>query len=116
MPPNFLGYRHFAQSPFYFYHSALYQIPQSEIEHSKFQVDSSGVPAPSEGAAPDFPLGGHNYYGGRDMEKLQRTMRWAVDVGLGRTDNDEIWKEAFLKKVKDDDDKWEAKNVPKKVT
>ncbi|KAG8905916.1 hypothetical protein FRB99_007996 [Tulasnella sp. 403] len=89
--------------PFYLYHGKLYRIPPSECEHSIFNVEES-----SEGPAipPDHPLGGHNYYGGRDMEKLQRMMRLAAHLGFGK---DDAWKHSFLQRVKEDDDKWESK-------
>lgn len=112
LPPNLVGYRHFCATPFYLYHSRLYRVPESESEHSKFNVDTTGVPETQ--GAPDYPLGGHNYYGGRDMEKFQRTMRWAMDGGLGKTDAENRWAEAFLAKVKEDDEKWLAKQERRK--
>lgn len=95
MPNSFLGYRHLAEDVFYLYHGKLYYIPPSEREHTIFTVTkSTSDPAPA--VTPDYPLGGHNYYGGRDMEKLQRLMRVITEMGLGRTDD---WEDAFLKRA-----------------
>jgi DNA-binding transcriptional MerR regulator len=57
--------------PFYLHGGRLYQIPESESEHTLFNVASA------EGASvpPKNPRGGHNYYNARDMERLQRRMK-----------------------------------------
>ena len=50
---------------------------RSEAEHTNFTVL-----LPSDSDAPEFPLGGHNYYNSRDMELLQRSLKnW--DFGEG---------------------------------
>ena len=43
-------------------------------------------------AAPVNPLGGHNYYNNRDMEKLLRRIRWMDVFTHGNTG----WKERYL--------------------
>lgn len=91
----------------YLHNGILYHIPASEHEHSIFEIEQASAPEDSVVAA-DYPLGGHNYYGGRDMEKLQRLMKWAAEVGLGKDDN---WKAAFTQKLKEDDEKWMAKHA-----
>jgi hypothetical protein len=50
-------------------------IPPSESEHGHFNVD---VP---EDQVILHPRGGHNYYGGRDMERLQRRLK-AITLDL----------------------------------
>jgi hypothetical protein len=74
-PSQPLGFYHFSQTPFYLFEGCLYQIPTSEAEYACFVVYDD---KPAEDAArPRFlehPLGGHNYYNGRDMERLVRTM------------------------------------------
>jgi hypothetical protein len=70
LPPYSLSYRHFAQTPLYSAHGRLYHVPATESEYSSFSVETSD----SDGQNFDHPLGGHMYYNGRDMEKLQRRM------------------------------------------
>ncbi|KAG8857675.1 hypothetical protein FRB96_005693 [Tulasnella sp. 330] len=95
LPNAFMGYRHFAEAPLYLYHGRLYHIPQSEIESTIFTVTKENTD-PNALIPPDYPLGGHNYYGGRDMEKLQRLMRLAHELGLGNNDD---WEAAFLQRT-----------------
>ena len=105
LPPASFGFHHFDDQPFYLYEGTLYQIPSSEKEHSMFEVEESSL-TEEQVVPPDFPLGGHNYYGGRDMEKLQRLMRWATELGLGKN---ETWKEAFARKIQKEDERWRLK-------
>jgi hypothetical protein len=69
MPPASFGYAHFSATPLYSFGGHLYHIPQTESEHTSFSVQ---VP---EGDRILYPRGGHNYYGARDMERLQRRLR-----------------------------------------
>ena len=104
LPPSWLGYRHLSSSPLFLYHGHLYHIPESEAEHSIFNVTKSAslqVLKP-----PDHPLGGHNYYGGRDMEKLQQLMRRATSLGLGTTQD---WSDAFLGALAEGEMGWRKK-------
>ncbi|KAG8811635.1 hypothetical protein FRC19_003688 [Serendipita sp. 401] len=74
VPPMKFGYAHLCRKPFYLYHGKLYRIQEGEHEHSLFTVDDVSSP-------PLHPKGGHNYYGARDMERLQRRMKaLMVDV------------------------------------
>jgi hypothetical protein len=73
IPPQSLGYCHFAQTPFYFVEGCLYQIPASESEFARFVVDDTTEQARKRFV--DHPLGGHNYYNSRDMERVLRTMK-----------------------------------------
>ena len=79
-----------ASNPFYLYHGTLYKVPTSEKEHGHFHVDTATIQPAGAGAAigstprPLHPKGGHNYYAGRDMEKLQRRLKSiAKDVAKG---------------------------------
>jgi hypothetical protein len=84
-----IGYRHFARAPFYLYQGLLYKIPPSESEYTAFTVKSAPTNAPSVGVGSstgshsltreqflEHPLGGHNYYNRRDMERVLRLMGW----------------------------------------
>jgi hypothetical protein len=66
-----------ASNPFYLYHGTLYMVPTSEKEHGHFHVDLATIPSAGIGSTSRalHPKGGHNYYAGRDMEKLQRRLK-----------------------------------------
>ncbi|GLB38753.1 putative alpha beta-hydrolase [Lyophyllum shimeji] len=70
--PRRMGYRHSAERPLYLAHGRLWRIPPAQSEYSLFSLTSSSQNLGDE----RFPLGGHNYYNGRDMELLQRRMQW----------------------------------------
>ncbi|KAG8810047.1 hypothetical protein FRC17_003122 [Serendipita sp. 399] len=85
VPPTRFGYVHLCLRPFYLYHGKMYSIPQEEREHSLFLVEETTA----QGAAarpPLYPKGGHNYYGARDMERLQRRMQ-AIRVDVEGTNS-----------------------------
>jgi hypothetical protein len=69
LPPAFLGYAHFSEYPYYSFGGHLYRIPASENEYTCFKVESP------ENEPVLFARGGHNYYGARDIERLQRRMK-----------------------------------------
>jgi len=92
MPPLAFGYRHYAQSPFYFVHGRLYQIPPASREYALFHLTPD---LEDEKNVPEHPRGGHNYYNGRDMEKFARRMMW-LEKAM-RRDGD--WKERYRAKV-----------------
>ena len=69
LPPAFLGYNHFSEYPYYSFGGHLYRIPSSDNEYTCFKVESL------ENEPVLFARGGHNYYGARDMERLQRRMK-----------------------------------------
>ncbi|KAJ4000666.1 Alpha/Beta hydrolase protein [Lentinula boryana] len=88
LPPLFLGYRHFTQTPLYYDHMCLYHIPSTESEYTLFHVDAE--------KSPEYPRGGHNYYNGRDQERLLRRLGW-LEKSLTK---DEIhWQESYLERV-----------------
>lgn len=69
LPPTFFGYAHFSAHPFYSYGGHLYHIPVEQNEYTNFKVE------PQDNEPVLFARGGHNYYGARDMERLQRRMK-----------------------------------------
>ncbi|KAJ3777739.1 Alpha/Beta hydrolase protein [Lentinula raphanica] len=88
LPPLFLGYRHFTQSPLYYNHNHLYHIPSSESEYTLFHVDAE--------KSLEYPRGGHNYYNGRDQERLLRRLGW-LDKSI--TTGDSNWQQLYLNRV-----------------
>jgi hypothetical protein len=86
IPPQFLGYRHFARAPLYFIEGCLYHVPASESERDFFKVHAE----PTENLRRNLqhPRGGHNYYNNRDMERVLRTMVLLQSTGLGEPDWD----------------------------
>ncbi|KAF8531997.1 alpha/beta-hydrolase [Gautieria morchelliformis] len=96
LPPCSLGFRHLTSSPLYFHLGRLYHVPPSEGEHGSFIV------ADQETQLHDvvWPKGGHNYYF-RDMEKLQRRMRW-LEINVDGEANCQN----YLAKLSRWEDKW----------
>ncbi|TFK26085.1 alpha/beta-hydrolase [Coprinopsis marcescibilis] len=72
LPPQWLGYRHFPKHPIYSTGDQLYIVPESECEYALFHTNVDG----DEDKAPCFPRGGHNYYNGRELERLLRRITW----------------------------------------
>jgi len=72
LPPQNLGYCHLSQTPLYLAHDHLFHVPATESEYTSFTID----PSVMKGLTSEYPLGGHNYYNSRDMEKLLRNMKW----------------------------------------
>ncbi|KAF8587685.1 alpha/beta-hydrolase [Ramaria rubella] len=118
LPPYNLGFHHLTLSPLYLYSGRLYHIPSSECEHGAFVVDdlasvdarsqTADIASMSPGAGSalkaldiSWPKGGHNYYI-RDMEKLQRQMRW---LGLN-LHGETGWQERYKAKAKAWEIKW----------
>ncbi|KAJ7100008.1 Alpha/Beta hydrolase protein [Mycena belliarum] len=92
LPPLSFGYHHFAQSPLYFVHGNLYQVPPEFCEHALFHVTPD---TGNEDVRPEHPRGGHNYYNGRDMEKLARRLNWLNKAIKGKGH----WKELYRARV-----------------
>lgn len=115
LPPTYLGYRHVCETPLYFTKGNLYRIPTSEREHAFFSVDTDsttssepvrGRTASTASSLPSsastghhsgylHPRGGHNYYSERDMEKMQRRMRWLH--GVMSKEGEANWREHYLR-------------------
>ncbi len=82
LPPRSFGYRHFTEKPFYLIHGRLYKVPPSESEFSLFLAD----PAPTNDQPIQYPRGGHNYYNGRNMERVLTRLQWLQKAMLGQDD------------------------------
>ena len=85
------GYVHHTTSPLFLRNDRLFRIPDGEKECGSFDIP------PIEGAPPPiYPKGGHNYYNGRELEKLARR----VDA-LSRLmrDEDDLWVESYVQEV-----------------
>jgi len=85
LPPYQLGFRHLSQTPLYFAYGRLYHILAAESECCAFPIESSVM----KDSNLEHPLGGHNYYNGRDMEKFLRNMRWFDSKNVAEVD----WKQ-----------------------
>jgi len=77
LPPASFGFAHIASNPFYLYQGTLYKVPMSEKEHGHFHIDMATTPSAGAESTPRplHPKGGHNYYAGRDMERLQKRLK-----------------------------------------
>ncbi|KAH8112827.1 alpha/beta-hydrolase [Phellopilus nigrolimitatus] len=96
VPPLAFGYRHQILSGLYLHHGRLYHIPPSECECSTFSVvhDEDGYGS----SEPLHPLGGHNYYNGRNLERTARRMGWIVTTKTKNLGED--WERKYLKRLK----------------
>ncbi|EAU89653.2 hypothetical protein CC1G_02542 [Coprinopsis cinerea okayama7 len=87
LPPLKLGYRHFAKTPIYATGDQLYFVPEAECEYALFHVESG-----NERTTPTrFPRGGHNYYNGRELEKMLRRISWLEKANF----REEDWEERY---------------------
>ena len=93
LPPMVLGFHHLSSNPLYLYHGFLYRIPERFSEFSKYEVEGDDDDPP-----PDYPLGGHNYYNNRDMEKCLRHFQWLGVPNFGNPDSER----RYLDKVADE--------------
>jgi len=91
LPPVSFGYRHFTESPLYFYHGRLFHVPPPENEHGLFEVAKDAL---DKTEPPVYPRGGHNYYNSRDMEGIARRMRWIEKI----IEEGEDWEEKYAAK------------------
>ena len=119
LPPPYLRFAHASYSFFYLYHGRMYRTPPSEREHGIFTVepfktssipnlnnpnsDTTDSPGPSRSTISlqhlKYPLGGHNYYNNRDMEKLSRRMRWVEVITAGEGTLEEKWEKYYLRRL-----------------
>lgn len=88
-----LGYRHFSKQPLYAAGGDLYYIPSSERERTLFHIQDE-TPEASETKPVRFPLGGHNYYGGRELERLHRRLVWLEKSDFFK--GDDKWEDRYL--------------------
>jgi hypothetical protein len=94
LPPTYLGFRHFAQNPFYLAYGQLYKVPDSEREHTIFHVQDEDADKDSPIC---FPKGGHNYYNGRSFERTRNRILW-LERWMGQEDSSS-WQEKYRAKV-----------------
>ena len=73
-PPAFWGYRHFCRVPLYSAGGRLYRPPAPSESQVMF--------FPPEDKMRIFPMGGHNYYNGRDVELLRRQIGWLTSADI----------------------------------
>ena len=90
-----MGYRHFARQPFYTENDRVYQTPASESEHALFRIQEEEDHSAEGGM---FPMGGHNYYNGRDLERFLRRMAWLDQANMAQ----EGWEQRYLALVPKD--------------
>jgi hypothetical protein len=92
-----LGYRHFCKEPLYTIGGVLYKTPATESEHGLFHVMDKDGDYDSQGSTmqpptPLFPLGGHNYYNGRDSESFIRRIGWLIQA----KPMEESWEDRYM--------------------
>ncbi|KAF8068975.1 Alpha/Beta hydrolase protein [Lyophyllum atratum] len=92
LPPSQLGYQHFAKEPMYLDRTRLYHVPASESEHALF---TAAPPGPDDQETLEFPRGGHNYYNGRDFERLGRRIKWLYKANTDKSGWEERYRERF---------------------
>jgi hypothetical protein len=86
IPPLWSGYRHFCKEPFYTIWGRMYKIPVIEYELAEFHLQPESDSGDEVGAH-IFPMGGHNYYCGRDLEQFKRRTTWLLKA--------DPWKEGW---------------------
>ncbi|SJK98610.1 uncharacterized protein ARMOST_01878 [Armillaria ostoyae] len=87
LPPLAFGYRHCTERPMYLVHGHIFRIPASECEFSLFIAE----PPSADCISIEHPRGGHNYYNGRDMERVPRRLDW-LEKAMG---GEEDWIEKY---------------------
>jgi len=98
------GYRHLTQTPLYLYHGRLFHVPASEGEHGVFTVAKEALDATR---GPDHPRGGHNYYNGKDAEKVIRRIYWMNRLSNEKTTG---WEKAYLAKIAELERAWQQEH------
>ena len=85
------GYVHHTTNPLFLRNDRLFRIPDCEKEYGYF-----GIPTTEDAPPPLHPKGGHNYYNGRELEKLARRV-WALSKLM--KDEDDSWVESYVAEV-----------------
>lgn len=87
-----IGYVHHTTNPLFLRNDQLFKIPDSEKEYGSFDIP------PTDGAPPPLhPKGGHNYYNGRDLEKLARR---TDSLKRLMKDEDDLWVKSYVEEVR----------------
>lgn len=97
LPPYRLGFRHFAREPMYLDKGQLYHIPREASEDALFTVSP---PTQSKERLFDHPLGGHNYYNGRDHEKFFHRTDWMLQAKFREDGWEDRYRQVFTKNQK----------------
>ncbi|KAF9785873.1 Alpha/Beta hydrolase protein [Thelephora terrestris] len=92
LPPVKTGYVHHTTNPLFLRNDQLFRIPDSEKEYGSFDV-----PTIEDAPSPLYPKGGHNYYNGRELEKLAR--RVSVLSKLMKDEEDDLWVKTYVAEV-----------------
>ncbi|KAH9946636.1 alpha/beta-hydrolase [Amylocystis lapponica] len=103
VPPTSLGYKHLTRTPLYYYHGRLFHVPATESEHGVFTFSEGALDATK---IPDYPRGGHNYYNGRDWEKVVRRIFWLNEI-LEKHGNG--WEDEYIAYLAKHDPEWQSK-------
>lgn len=91
MPPLKTGYVHHTTDPLFLRNDQLFRIPDDQKEYGFFDTPTI------EGAPPPLhPKGGHNYYNGKDLEKL---VRRASALSKLMRDDDDLWMKHYVEEV-----------------
>jgi len=91
LPPMKTGYVHHTMNPLFLRNDRLFRIPESEKEYGSFDT-----PTVEDAPPPLHPKGGHNYYNGRELEKLARRADTLMKL---MKDEDELWVESYLEEI-----------------
>jgi len=91
LPPVKTGYVHHTTNPLFLRNDRIFRIPDSEKEYGAFDI-----PTIEDALPPLHPKGGHNYYNGRELEKLARR-GWALNKLM--KDEDDLWVKCYVDEV-----------------
>lgn len=91
LPPVKAGYIHHTTNPLFLRNDRLFRIPDSEREYGSFDI-----PTLEDAPPPLHPNGGHNYYNGRELEKLARRV-WVLHELMGG--EDDSWVGSYVDEV-----------------
>ena len=91
LPPLTIGYVHHTTNPLFLRDDRLFKIPDSEKECGSYDT-----PSVEDAPPPLHPKGGHNYYNGRELEKLARRADTLMKL---MKDEDDLWVESYLQEI-----------------
>ena len=91
LPPMTTGYAHHTTNPLFLRNDRLLRIPDGEKEYGSYDI-----PVVEDAPPPLHPKGGHNYYNGRELEKLARRVDTLSKL---MKDEDDLWIEGYLEEI-----------------